>query len=75
MRKTTRARLTPRQRKIARILVGDGTLADFARAMSREIGKPVGWTTAYNWIQRGLPKRMVLHAQKVTGARLEDLLI
>ena len=75
MRKKTIARLTPRQRKLAQLLEGKGNLADFARNLSKVIRKPVAWETVYAWIQRGsVPKGMLLHVQKVTGARIDQLL-
>ena len=48
MRKKTMARLTPRQRKRARLLEGNGTLADFTRRISRVTGKDVKWETVYS---------------------------
>ena len=68
-------RLTPRQLKLRRLLEGTGTLADFTRKIARVTGKPMAWETAYGWIRRGsVPKRMLLHVQKVTGARIDHLL-
>lgn len=75
MRKKTMARLTPRQRKLAQLLEGEGNLADFTRKISRVSGKPVSWETVYSWILRGsVPKSMLLHVQKATGARIDQLL-
>lgn len=75
MREKTLDRLTPRQRTLARLLEGQGNLADFTREINRVSGKHYAWENVYKWIQRGsVPKRMLLHVQKVTGARIEHLL-
>jgi hypothetical protein len=47
MRQKTITRLTPRQRRLARLLEGNGNLADFARNISRITGKAVKWETVY----------------------------
>ena len=74
VRADTIKRLSPRQRKLAKLLVRGGTLAETARDLSRVSGEPVSWERVHNWIKRGsVPKGMLLHVQKITRAPLKDL--
>ena len=74
MRADTMKRLTPRQQKLAKLLIREGTLAQTARDISRVSGEAVSWERVHNWIKRGsVPKNMLVHVQKVTRAPLKDL--
>jgi hypothetical protein len=67
--------LTPRQKRIAKLIKQRGSVADFARDLSRLTGRPVSWETVYGWIRRGgIPKRMLLPVHQLTGAPFVDLL-
>lgn len=75
MRKVRKARLTPKQRKLARVLLSGGSVADAARRFSEATRQTVTWAMVNQWIERGaVSKRMLLSVQKVTRARLEDLM-
>jgi hypothetical protein len=60
---------------IAELVERYGTVAKFARDLSRLAGEEVSWERVYNWTGRNtVPKNMVLPVHRLIGAPLDDLL-
>jgi hypothetical protein len=73
--KTIRARSRSGHRSIAQLIRDRGSVAQFARDLSKISGRPVTWARVNNWIIRGsVSKAMAVYVHKLTGAPLADLL-
>jgi len=72
-------RTVPRRKQraptIAEVIEGHGTVAQFARDLSRITGEEVSWARVNAWkLRNNIPKAMVLHVHKLTGIPLTELL-
>lgn len=75
IRKQPSKRLAARQRKIAKLIRKHGSIAQFARDLSKLRGQDVSWERVYQWTLRdSIPKDMARHVHKLTGVPLIDLL-
>jgi len=77
MKSKRKPRGKARSKKSIASLIGHqrGSIAQFARDLSKISGRQVKWGTVNNWkLRNRVPRGWVLHVHKLTGARLEDLL-
>jgi hypothetical protein len=73
--KTIRGRARPGRRSLAQVIRERGSVAQFARDLSKLSGEPVTWARVNNWIIRGsVSKTMAVYVHKLTGAPLAELL-
>ena len=73
--KTIRARAHSGRRPIAQLIRERGSVAQFARDLSKISGQPVTWARVNNWIIRGsVSKTMAVYVHKLTGVSLAELL-
>lgn len=71
--KTVRGPL--KRRTIGQLIQERGSVAQFARDLSKLSGEKVTWARVNNWIIRGsVSKSMALYVHKLTRAPLADLL-
>ena len=60
---------------IAKLITARGTVAEFARDLSRLTGQEISWARVNAWkIRDAVPKQMVLHVHELTGVELSSLL-
>ena len=60
---------------IAKLITDRGTVAEFARDLSRLTGQEISWARVNAWkIRDTVPKQMVLHVHQLTGVELSKLL-
>ena len=65
----------PKRRTIGQLIQERGSVAQFARDLSKLSGQNVTWARVNNWIIRGsVSKSMALYVHKLTRAPLADLL-
>lgn len=71
----TQKRLSPQQQKMYAMLTSRGTLADFARDVSKVSGENVIWERVWGWVVRGsVSRKMVPHVHRLTRAPLKELI-
>jgi hypothetical protein len=64
-----------RRVSIAKLITERGTVAEFARELSRLTGEEISWARVNAWkIRDAVPKHMLLHVHKLTGVELSKLL-
>jgi hypothetical protein len=60
---------------IAKLISDRGTVAQFARDLSRLTGQEISWGRVNAWkIRDAVPKQMLLHVHELTGVELSRLL-
>ena len=66
----------PRKRiSVANVIRTRGTVAQFARDLSKVSGQEITWARVNAWkIRDAIPKQMVLHVHRLTGIELTELL-
>ena len=66
----------PRKRiSVANVIRTRGTVAQFARELSKVSGQEITWARVNAWkIRDAIPKQMVLHVHRLTGIELTELL-
>lgn len=67
----------PRSRhgSIAKLIERHGSVAQFARDLSKLAKREITWAQVNNWkIRDAVSKEMILHVHHLTGAPLTDLL-
>jgi hypothetical protein len=77
-RKTVKRGPLGRSRKrisVAKVIRTRGTVAQFARDLSKVSGQEITWARVNAWkIRDAIPKQMVLHVHRLTGIELSELL-
>jgi|SoiMethySBSTD1v2_1073268.scaffolds.fasta_scaffold25568_3 hypothetical protein len=69
------SRNAARRFPVAKVIATRGTVAQFARDLSRVTGQRVTWARVNAWkIRDSIPKQMVFHVHKLTGIALSKLL-
>ena len=64
-----------RRVSIAKLIAQRGTVAEFARDLSRLSGQEISWARVNAWkIRDAVPKHMLLHVHQLTGVELVKLL-
>ena len=64
-----------RRKSVAKLIEQRGSVAQFARDLSRLCGRKVTWGCVNNWkIRNSVSKNMVIYVHQLTGAPLTDLL-
>ena len=60
---------------VAKVIATRGTIAQFARDLSRVTGEEVTWARVNAWkIRNSIPKEMVFPVHRITGISLSKLL-
>ena len=73
--KKRKAQTRSRRYSIAKLIEKHGTVAQFARDLSKVAKQEVTWAQVNAWKIRGeVSKDMILHVHRLTGAPLADLL-
>jgi hypothetical protein len=73
--KKTQKAVRTRRRTIAQIVQERGSVAQFARDLSKVSGQDVTWARVNNWILRdSVSKGMAVYVHMLTRAPLTDLL-
>ena len=73
--KKTQKAVRTRRRTIAQIVQERGSVAQFARDLSKVSGEEVTWARVNNWILRdSVSKSMAVYVHMLTRAPLTDLL-
>ena len=73
--KKTQKAVRSRRRTIAQIVQQRGSVAQFARDLSKVSGQEVTWARVNNWILRdSVSKSMAVYVHMLTRAPLTDLL-
>jgi hypothetical protein len=73
--KRREAQTRSRQSSVAKLIEKHGTVAQFARDLSKVSKQEVTWAQVNAWKIRGaVSKDMILHVHRLTGAPLIDLL-
>jgi hypothetical protein len=68
-------RQSDRRVSVAKLITDRGTVADFARDLSRLTGQEISWARVNAWkIRDTVPKQMLLHVHRLTGVELSKLL-
>ena len=66
---------TYKKRKRVSVIETHGTVAQFARDLSRITGDEISWAHVNAWkLRNNIPKSMVLHVHTLTGIPLSKLL-
>jgi len=71
------APLTRKQKRksVAEVIGNHGTVAQFARDLSKITGDEISWARVNAWkLRDNIPKTMLLHVHRLTGIPLSKLL-
>lgn len=73
--KKRKAQTRSRRNSIAKLIERHGSVAQFARDLSKLTKQEVTWAQVNNWKIRGaVSKDMIVHVHRLTGVPLIDLL-
>lgn len=73
--KSPRLKRPQRRVSVAKVIATRGTIAQFARDLSKVSGQEVTWARANAWkLRDAIPKQMVLHVHRLTGIPISRLL-
>jgi hypothetical protein len=60
---------------VGELIANHGTVAQFARDLSRIAGVEISWARVNGWkVRNNIPKSMLLHVHNLTGVPLSELL-